>query len=937
MLDPRVRGQAELIDEIKASHLFDEHFYAAARYARATGMEPIEHYMRVGEALNIAPSSKFDPHFYVHTYPDTASYGLPLLLHYIRHGKSEGRLPIAVSTVSTASVMDLSDQEAIARSGLFDEEHYAGAGEARQTGITSIEHYLQVGESRGLAPSTGFDPAYYALRYPDVASTGGNLLMHYLRHGLYEGRNALPASKTVFCPAIKDPKPSTIVFIVHDSTITGAPILAWNCIRRMKEDFNVVVLLIRGSGPVKPALQAEAAALITLPDEFVPHYAEASSVAQRLVAEYAPEFVIANTSETREFGVAFEKAGVPVVALIHEFSASVRPPGCLHELLTTASHIVFSADIVARSFLADYDYLPGRPVKVLPQGRCALPVVASARENDTARLDAIPSEGRCLVIGVGTITPRKGVDAFIAVAAAAKRLGSKATLTFIWIGKSFDFDIGHKDLLEEQIDRSGLRGEILFPGEFEDLAPVYERADMYFLSSRLDPLPNTAIDAAFSGLPVVCFDGASGIADMWSEDQALKELVVPYLDIEAAARTIVVLADNEARRTAASEAVKTFAAAHFDMDEYVSKIVALGSAASAAVRQMDGDREVILNADLFNASLFEGRPATGEDKPFALHKYLNTCRIATPCSSPMADLLVRRPVEGFHPLIYAAFKEDFDDTSSENPLAHYIRSDRPQGAWNHEVIRPDAAHVFTRDAARIAIHGHFHYPELFEEFAELVERNAMRPDLYLTTSSEDGAAQLRKAVKAIDCGTATVTVVPNRGRDIGALLSAYPYSLFEPYDVLGHFHGKRSPHIDPAVGDRWRHFIYDHLLGFKSPMMSQIVSRLIADKGLGLVFPEDPHLNGWNHNASIANELARRAGIKLPLPVHFDFAHGTMFWAKPPALKALFDMNLTWSDYPDEPLPIDGTILHALERLVTHSAAQAGFRYASVYTGERWR
>jgi lipopolysaccharide biosynthesis protein len=40
-----------------------------------------------------------------------------------------------------------------------------------------------------------------------------------------------------------------------------------------------------------------------------------------------------------------------------------------------------------------------------------------------------------------------------------------------------------------------------------------------------------------------------------------------------------------------------------------------------------------------------------------------------------------------------------------------------------------------------------------------------------------------------------------------------------------------------------------------------------------------------------------------------------MFWARPRDLEALFALHLNWEDYPEEPLPQDGTMLHALERL----------------------
>ena len=56
-----------------------------------------------------------------------------------------------------------------------------------------------------------------------------------------------------------------------------------------------------------------------------------------------------------------------------------------------------------------------------------------------------------------------------------------------------------------------------------------------------------------------------------------------------------------------------------------------------------------------------------------------------------------------------------------------------------------------------------------------------------------------------------------------------------------------------------------------------------------------------------------------------------MFWARPEALKPLIRLNLHDDDFPAEPLPIDGTILHTLERIIPFAAAEAGFEYATTY------
>lgn len=123
----------------------------------------------------------------------------------------------------------------------------------------------------------------------------------------------------------------------------------------------------------------------------------------------------------------------------------------------------------------------------------------------------------------------------------------------------------------------------------------------------------------------------------------------------------------------------------------------------------------------------------------------------------------------------------------------------------------------------------------------------------------------------------------------------------------------------------------ENLVGGEAPMLDQTIRAFANDPGLGLVYPEDPHLQGWDLNRDIADELAIRLDIDLPDTKHFDFPIGGMFWARPAALRPMIDAHFDWEDYPSEPLPIDGTMLHALERLVPFSATDSGFSTAKTY------
>jgi glycosyltransferase involved in cell wall biosynthesis len=727
----------------------------------------------------------------------------------------------------------------------------------------------------------------------------------------------------------------TVLVAVHEATRTGAAILAWNIIGELQKRYNVIAIVKQG-GPIEQAIAQVSCGIILLPKEFTINDAETDALARKLVRYYSPKYVVANSVETRYFVPSLERVGVPAISLIHEFSSSIRPLGALQDLLNSASEIVFPARIVAESILTDYRTLEARPFKVLAQGVLRLPPNNSGTlsESDftTGNLALLPDDDdSILVIGIGTITARKGVEFFIAAAASVQRQKPSRRTSFRWAGKCYEFDQPYLDYLNEQIKRAGVEASFAFLGEFEDLEPIYARADMCFLSSRLDPLPNVAIDSAIRGIPVICFDQASGIAEILKSSKETQDLVVPYLDAEAAARLIIELAHHPARLSAFSEAMRVVAERHFDMVRYVEAIDHLGQQAVKANDQAVRDHQLIARSGLFNVQLHMGVQSSAVTADEAIKKYLHGSRLASPRGRPRTGMLVRRPLEGFHPLIYASDNPEYNEATFEDPLAHYIRTGFPAGRWRHEVIRPHSDVPMIGSQLRVAVHGHFHYPSLLTDFLARLKRNRTAIDLLLTTTSDDRARRISEIVSSQGVERATIMVVPNRGRDIGSLLTGLNQTSLFGYDVIGHFHGKRSPHADASTGDTWRNFLWENLLGGEHGMLDVVMEAFASDRALGLVFPEDPHLNDWDENRLMADQLAARMGLPMPLPNHFDFPLGTMFWARPEALKPLMDLGIPWDEYPNEPLPIDGTLLHALERLVPFSTVHAGYRYATTY------
>ena len=660
---------------------------------------------------------------------------------------------------------------------------------------------------------------------------------------------------------------------------------------------------------------------------------EAKHLVRRLLASCSIAYAIVNSIESRVLIQPLASAFVPVVSLIHEFASYTFPKGVMGEALDWSTEIVFSSDMTADSAKSEYSHLANRTLHVLRQGRCEVPrraAIAGSRTVVNLRDILRPhgSEDALLVLGAGFVHIRKGVDLFLSTATAVFALNPKRPVRFIWIGDGYLGEGGYSPYLSEQIARSGLEGKVAIIGAVPDPEPLFEMTDVFLLSSRLDPLPNVAIDAAFHGLPIVCFENASGMAPLLAADSSLRQCVVPYLDTNAAARVITQFADNEAMRAGAASAVRHFAEANFDMSRYTARLDELGREAAGIMRQRTEDFVTLRDDPLFDDTMFQPPNATLATREQAIRQFVN---LWMPQSSPVGEF--RRPTAGFHPQIYAQENSQQYDIASINSLAHYIRSGRPVGPWTCEVINPIniERRPFPESRLRVAIHAHFYYPELVLDFLSKIEGNRSACDLLLTTDDNKKATRLREAAARYARGKVLIRVVPNRGRDIGPLLTALAKDIAQRYDVIGHIHGKRSAATDGAMGDTWREFLWQNLLGDMHPMMDFIVERFSSDETLGMVFPCDPHLRSWDDNRSQAERLAKRMGITKALPSFFEFPLGTMFWSRVDALKPLFDLRLGWNDYPKEPVPYDGTILHALERLLSFAVQHAGYRFAMTH------
>lgn len=80
---------------IAQSEYFDKEY--VANQLKQLGLKvknPLEFFFSYGAALELSPSEKFDTKSYLAMNPDVKDSGINPLLHYIKHGKAEGRVLI---------------------------------------------------------------------------------------------------------------------------------------------------------------------------------------------------------------------------------------------------------------------------------------------------------------------------------------------------------------------------------------------------------------------------------------------------------------------------------------------------------------------------------------------------------------------------------------------------------------------------------------------------------------------------------------------------------------------------------------------------------------------------------------------------------------------------------------------------------------------------
>ncbi len=195
-----------------------------------------------------------------------------------------------------------------------------------------------------------------------------------------------------------------------------------------------------------------------------------------------------------------------------------------------ADKVVF----VSKGVMNAYPWLPEQKKAVIYNPAISLPPAEANRSAEKS------------IVTLGRLHPVKGHDLLIQAFELIGDLHPDWSLRIFGEG---DF----RQQLEQQIEKSPLRGRIILEGFTRNPEMSLRSAGIFVLSSRHEGFPNALVEAMSMGLPCISFDCPYGPAELIT--QGKNGLLVPPGDVSALATAMdTMIKDAGARSAMAAEA-----------------------------------------------------------------------------------------------------------------------------------------------------------------------------------------------------------------------------------------------------------------------------------------------------------------------------------------------------------------------------------------------
>lgn len=288
------------------------------------------------------------------------------------------------------------------------------------------------------------------------------------------------------------------------------------------------------------------------------------------------------------------------------------------------------------------------------------------------------------------------------------------------------------------------------------------------------------------------------------------------------------------------------------------------------------------------------------------------------------------------------FLKEHTDYDTDLILENLIRSvnqyDLVRTLGAHYVLPGDKKLSAAEKKEKCAMMIHSYYEDQIERTVHYAGAMPENADIYVTTPHKHLIEKIEKAFSVLP-NRVEVRLIENRGRDVSSLLVGCA-DVVDKYEYLCFYHDKKVNQVDPkSVGSSFCYLVSESTLHSRV-YVENVLETFRENPRLGMLSPVPPchgeyYLTlgqDWGPNYDNTVKLMEQLRLNVPIsrkkpPVA---PLGTVFWFRAEAMKKLFAKKWKYTDFPQEPNGIDGTFLHAVERIYPYVVQDAGYYPAYV-------
>ncbi len=382
--------------------------------------------------------------------------------------------------------------------------------------------------------------------------------------------------------------PNKILFISHEATLTGAPLLLLTFLKWLKQHTDIqFCVLLRRDGTLRNDFEAVSKTYVfshpysknqlSFSEKIKNHFFTTPYLIPRYYKQLRRELqqekfnlIYSNTITNGSLLEFLSYLNCKVITHIHEMSFVIDFFGKKNiELVKRYTNQYIAASKAVKNDFCSHQSISPEQIEIADNFINPLFVENSVNHQNYSVRQELNLQLETFVIGcAGSIEWRKGADLLIPLALSIKQQKPDLNICFLWVGSKLN-DL-YFTQIQFDIQKAKLQDSIRFLGQKEIPLTVFSAFDVFLLPSREEPFGIVGIECAYLEIPVICFEKSGGMAEFVETDAGF---VVPYLDIDAMAEKVIALHENKDLRMKLGKRAKTKVAERHSIDIQAKKIV----------------------------------------------------------------------------------------------------------------------------------------------------------------------------------------------------------------------------------------------------------------------------------------------------------------------------------------------------------------------------